>query len=73
MVFHKYLGLKIANNGSVTMWIDGTQIGSATAIDNDTRRIESVQLGAVSGIDTGTRGTYYFDAFESRRQTYIGS
>ncbi|HKY53508.1 MAG TPA: Ig-like domain-containing protein, partial [Anaerolineales bacterium] len=23
-------------------------------------------------IDTGTRGTYYFDAFESRRQTYIG-
>ena len=23
-------------------------------------------------IDAGTRGTYYFDAFESRRQTYIG-
>jgi hypothetical protein len=61
-----------ANNGSVTMWMDGTQIGSATAIDNDTRRIESVQLGAVSGIDTGTRGTYYFDAFASQRYTYIG-
>jgi len=24
------------------------------------------------GVDTGTRGTYYFDAFESRWQTYIG-
>jgi hypothetical protein len=31
-----------------------------------------VQLGAVSGIDAGTLGTYYMDAFESRRQTYIG-
>jgi hypothetical protein len=29
-------------------------------------------LGAVAGIDAGTRGTYYFDAFESRRQNYIG-
>jgi hypothetical protein len=29
-------------------------------------------LGAISGLDSGTRGTYYFDAFESRRQTYIG-
>ena len=41
-------------------------------VDNDTRRIDGVQLGAVSGIDKGTRGTYYFDAFESQRQTYIG-
>jgi hypothetical protein len=27
---------------------------------------------ALFGIDTGTRGTYYFDGFESRRQIYIG-
>ncbi len=50
--------------------------GSADFIDpdgdNDTRRIDRVRLGAVAGIDTGTRGTYYFDAFESRRQTAIG-
>jgi hypothetical protein len=26
----------------------------------------------VAGIDSGTRGTYFLDAFESRRQTYIG-
>jgi hypothetical protein len=61
-----------ANNGSLTLWIDGVQQTSVTGVDNDTRRIESVRLGAVSGIDTGTRGTEYFDAFESRRQTYIG-
>jgi hypothetical protein len=56
-----------ANNGSVTLWIDGVQTGSLTGLDNDTRRIEQVQLGAVSGIDSGTLGTYYLDAFESRK------
>ena len=61
-----------ANNGVITLWMDGVQKGTVTNIDNDTRRIDTIQLGAVSGIDTGTRGTYYFDAFESRRQTYIG-
>jgi len=61
-----------ANNGSLTLWIDGVQKASVTGIDNDTRRIESVRMGALTGIDTTTRGTYYFDAFESRRQTYIG-
>ena len=61
-----------ANNGSLTLWIDGVQNASLTGVDNDTRRIIHVQLGAVSDIDPGTRGTLYFDAFESRRQTYIG-
>jgi hypothetical protein len=61
-----------ANNGGVTLWIDGVQTGSLSGLDNDTRRIEQVRFGAVSGIDAGTLGTYYLDAFESRRQTYIG-
>jgi Tol biopolymer transport system component len=61
-----------ANNGGLTLWIDGTQRADLTGMDNDTRRIDRAQLGAVAGIDTGTRGTYYFDLFESRRQTYIG-
>ena len=55
-----------------TLWIDGVQKVSQTTVDNDTRRIDRVKLGVVSGNDTGTRGTEYFDAFESRRQTYIG-
>ncbi len=27
----------------------------------------------MAGIDNGTRGTYYFDAFESRKTSYIGA
>ena len=61
-----------ANNGTLTFWIDGNQVAMLTNIDNDTRRIDRVRLGAVSGLDSGTSGVYFFDAFESRRLTYIG-
>ncbi len=61
-----------ANNGSLAMWLDGTQQPGLTGVDNDTRRIDRVRIGGVYGIDTGTRGTYYFDDFVSRRQSYIG-
>jgi hypothetical protein len=61
-----------ANNGSLTFWIDGVQQASLGGVNNDTLRIDQVRLGAVSGIDSGTRGTLSFDAFESRRQSYIG-
>jgi hypothetical protein len=60
------------NNGGLGFWIDRLPKGTITGINNDTRRIDRVRLGAVTGIDSGTRGTYYFDAFESRRETYIG-
>ena len=61
-----------ANNGGVILWMDGIQQQDLTGVDNDTRRMDRARLGALTGIDNGTRGTYYFDAFESRRQTYIG-
>jgi hypothetical protein len=61
-----------ANNGSLTFWIDGMQKAKLLNLDNDTRRIDRVRLGAIAGIDAGTRGAYYFDAFESRRYSYIG-
>ncbi|HSL30382.1 MAG TPA: NosD domain-containing protein [Anaerolineales bacterium] len=60
-----------ANNGELTLWIDQVQRASLVNVDNDTRRIDRVRLGAVAGIDSGTRGTYYFDAFESRRLSPI--
>ena len=60
-------------NGRLTLWIDDVQKADLTGIDNDTRRIERVSLGAVNGIDSGTRGTYYFDAFFSRRLNTIGA
>jgi len=61
-----------ANNGGLTLWIDGTQQADLVGVDNDTRRVDRARLGALTGIDAGTSGTYYFDAFESRRQTFIG-
>jgi len=61
-----------AFDGGLTFWLDGVQVANLATIDNDTLRIDQVWLGAVAGIDTGTRGTYYFDAVESRRTTYIG-
>jgi hypothetical protein len=61
-----------ANNGTFGFWIDGVQVSSLTGIDNDTFKIDYVRLGAVTGLDAGTTGTVYFDAFESRRQNYIG-
>ena len=61
-----------ANNGGLTLWIDGTQQADLTGADNDTWRVDRARMGALTGIDAGTSGTCYFDAFESRRQTYIG-
>ena len=60
------------NDGVIKLWIDGVEKTSLQDLDNDTHQIDYVRFGAVSGIDTGTRGTYYFDAFESTRESYIG-
>ncbi|HLE53407.1 MAG TPA: hypothetical protein VI755_15180 [Anaerolineales bacterium] len=55
------------NDGKLKLKIDSVLRGNRTGIDNDTFRIDRVRLGAVAGIDNGTRGTYYFDQFESYR------
>ena len=61
-----------ANDGTLAFWLDGVLVQLITGLDNDTRVIDRVRLG-VWGIDNGTRGTIYFDAFESRRRSYIGA
>jgi hypothetical protein len=61
-----------ANNGGLTLWVDGTQQADLTGVDNDTWRLDRVRLGAMAEVDAGTSGTYFFDAFDSRRQSYIG-
>jgi cell division septation protein DedD len=58
--------------GGLTLWIDGAERSQIGGIINDTLRIDRIRLGPVAGLDSGTRGIYYFDAFESRRTTYIG-
>ena len=60
------------SNGSLTLWIDGIGKVTLAGVDNSGKRLDRVRLGALTGIDSGTRGIYYFDAFESRRQNYIG-
>lgn len=62
-----------ANDGELSFWIDGIQTGIVTGIDNDRRRIDLVNLGVLAGVDSTTRGTLYFDAFESRQDSYIGA
>lgn len=61
-----------ANSGSLTLWLDDVQKQSLTFIDNDTRALTDVRLGA-QNVDTNTSGTLYFDDFESRRFSYIGT
>ena len=61
-----------ANNGALTLWIDGQPAGEVTGLNNDTRRVNEGRLGVVQGLDAGTRGTIFLDAFESRRETLIG-
>lgn len=56
-----------ANDGALTLVLDGVQKANLLGVDNDTRRIDRVRLGAVAGIDAGSRGSYFFDAFTSRR------
>ncbi|MCC6456680.1 MAG: hypothetical protein IT328_17125 [Caldilineaceae bacterium] len=60
------------NNGYLTLWIENGKRDSIANLQNGTYQVDQVRLGAVADIDTGTRGQYYFDAFESRKETYIG-
>lgn len=62
-----------ANNGSITLSIDNVVKAVVTKVDNDTRKIDRVRLGPIGGIDSGTRGTVYFDGFESKVSTTFNS
>jgi RHS repeat-associated protein len=63
-----------ANNGYLSLWIDGTLVGTIANVDNDAihNHLDEIRLGAVAGIDSTTSGSMLFDNFESRRFSYIG-
>jgi len=63
-----------ANNGFLSLWIDGTLAQTLSAVDNDDIAgwLDEVRLGATNGLDSTTSGSMLFDNFESRRSTYIG-
>jgi hypothetical protein len=61
-----------ASDGGQTMWINEVQSETRQDVQNYSLQVDFIRLGAVAGIDAGTLGSMYFDAFESRRETYIG-
>ena len=60
-------------DGHLSLWIDGGDPKQTLSdLDTDTKLIDEVWLGPWNRVNVGTYGTYYFDVFESRRQSYIG-
>lgn len=55
----------VEHDGFLRLWIDGTELGGVSGVNNDTGVMDQVHLGALTGIDHTTRGTEFFDAFES--------
>lgn len=53
----------VSSDGSVTWWLDGTQISNVTGLDNyDTwTNMDDMWFGAVNQLDAGTSGTFYLD------------
>ena len=62
----------LVDDGAITLWLNGVSQQSLSRVDNDTRTLTAGRLGA-QGIAAATRGTLYFDEFESRRFSYIGT
>ena len=56
----------------MNLYMAGTLVQSLAALDTDGTAIDSVRLGAM-GIETGTRGTIFFDNYQSRRFSLIGA
>jgi Calcineurin-like phosphoesterase/Purple acid Phosphatase, N-terminal domain len=67
-----YFEVDWGNDGHLTFWVDEVQQSSLNGIVNSSYRLDTVRLGAVYISTTATSGTEYFDAFESRKQSYIG-
>jgi RHS repeat-associated protein len=60
------------DDGLLRLWLDGTQIGQVLSVDNDTYVVDGVRMGVLTPPANTTSGTLCFDAFESRRSSYIG-
>jgi len=60
-----------ASDGTLEMWIDGALVSSLSGLDNHASGIDFVRLGALS-VKTAAGGTLFFDAFDSRRASYVG-
>jgi hypothetical protein len=57
------------NDGSLAFWINNVPKVRLTESDNNTQHIDGIKLGAVAGVNSNSRGTYFFDAFESSHRS----
>jgi uncharacterized protein (DUF427 family) len=60
-----------ADDGYIRLWVGEVLATSLENIDNDASSIDTIWLGALSP-SSGTNGTVYFDAFDSRQGEHIG-
>ncbi len=54
-----------ADNGFITLWIDGVLKETIANVDNDTKQLDHITFGSTIREGTGTSGTLYLDDFES--------
>lgn len=73
-VLVEYASGAAANDGTLTLWIDGSQQEQVTNLDiYDISKPDVAQLGPCSALDAGTSGTLYLDEFVLRDDdTQIG-
>jgi RHS repeat-associated protein len=57
--------------GTLSLWVNGTQVTSLTNIDNQADSLEYVRLGMIGSSGT-ISGQLAIDDYESRRYSYIG-
>ena len=67
LIFSPVFSLPAASIG--TVYVDSFEFNNAR---DCAPRIDRVWLGSVAGIESDTLGADFLDAFESRRETYIG-
>jgi len=54
-----------ADDGYISLWIDGVLKETKGSIDNDTKSLTFARLGVPGGLEAGDNGTMYFDDFAS--------
>ncbi|HUH96487.1 MAG TPA: hypothetical protein VLZ89_03955, partial [Anaerolineales bacterium] len=66
------LDYRVGTSGSLALYINGALQQTLGNVDNGTLTISSLRLGAQNLVYSNS-GTLYFDNFESRRFSYIGT
>ena len=61
-----------STTASASLYTDGTLRQTLTGLNTSAYLLETVRLGPSAGLASGASGTLYFDAFVSKRSSYVG-